>query len=113
MAASYAYTKGCKAIAIGLLDEKSHLFPDQTEEFIVNANFAINSALNDNYIILTPLIHFAKTDVIKLAEQYQIPLEKTYSCHSGNDVYCGKCIACKEILSTGEKDKIIQFKRGD
>lgn len=113
LAASYAYTKECKAIAIGLLNEESHLFPDQTEEFVVNTNFAINSALNANYVILTPLIQFSKSDVIKLAEQYQIPLQKTYSCHSGEDVYCGKCIACKEILSTEEKEKFIQFKRGE
>lgn len=111
LAASYAYTKGSKVIAIGLLDEKTHLFPDQTQEFIVNANFAINSALNDNYIILTPLIQFSKSDVIQLAEKYNIPLDKTYSCHSGDDVYCGKCVACKEILSSEGKDKIPQFKR--
>lgn len=112
LAASYAHTKGCKAIAIGLLNEKSHLFPDQTEGFIVNANFAINSALDDNFIILTPLIQFSKSDVIQLAEEYSIPLQKTYSCHSGEDVYCGKCVSCKEILSSGEKDKIKQFGEG-
>jgi len=113
LAASYAHTKGCKAIAIGLLNEKSHLFPDQTEAFIVNANFAINSALDDNFIILTPLIQFSKSDVIKLAEKYSIPLQKTYSCHSGEDVYCGKCVSCKEILASGEKEKIKQFGEGD
>lgn len=113
LAASYAHTRGCKAIAIGLLDEKSHLFPDQTEEFIVNTNFAINSALNSNYVVLTPLIQFSKSDVIKLAEKYQIPLQKTYSCHSGDDTYCGKCVSCKEILSSGEKEKIKQFKKGE
>ena len=113
LAASYAQAKGCKAIAIGLLDEKEHLFPDQTQGFIVNANFAINSALGDNYIILTPLVQFSKSEVIKLAEEYKIPLEKTYSCHSGEDYYCGKCVSCKELLSSGEKNKIIQFRKGD
>ena len=113
LAASYACTKGTKVIAIGLLNEESHLFPDQTEEAVVNANFAINSALNDNYVILTPLIQFSKSDIIKLAEKYEVPLDKTYSCHSGDDVYCGKCVACKEILSSEGKDKISQFKKGD
>lgn len=113
LAASYAKTKSCKAIAIGLLNEKSHIFPDQTEAFIVNSNFAINSALDDNYMILTPLIQFSKADVIKLAEKYSIPLQKTYSCHSGEDIYCGKCVSCKEILSSGEEEKIKQFRKGD
>ena len=113
IAASYAKTKGCTAIAIGLLNEKSHIFPDQTESFVVNTNFAINSALDDNYIILTPLIQFSKSEVIKLAEEYGIPLQKTYSCHSGEDIYCGKCVSCKEILSSGEESKIKQFRKGD
>lgn len=113
LAASYAHTKACKAIAIGLLDEKAHLFPDQTQGFIVNANFAINSSLGDNYIILTPLIQFSKSDVIKLAEKYEIPLQKTYSCHSGEDNYCGKCVSCKELLSSGEQNKFKQFRKGE
>ena len=43
-AASFAYQRGIKIIAIALLSDESRRFPDQTEEFIVNANFAINSA---------------------------------------------------------------------
>jgi len=113
LAASYAHTKGANALAIGLLDEKTHLFPDQTEEFIVNTNFAVNSTLGGSYMILTPLIQFSKADVIKLAEEYGIPFDKTYSCHSGKDYYCGKCIACKEILSSQGKEKIKKFKKGD
>ncbi|MBU1855153.1 MAG: 7-cyano-7-deazaguanine synthase [Nanoarchaeota archaeon] len=109
LASSYAASKKIKAIAIGLLTEKTHLFPDQTEEFIVNTNFAINSALGDSFMILTPLIKFSKSDVIKLAEKYGIPLDKTYSCHSGKEKYCGKCVACKEILGSELKHKIPQL----
>ncbi len=113
LAASYAASKKVKIIAIGLLSEKLHLFPDQTEEFIVNTNFAINSALNENFIILTPLIKFSKSDVIKLAEKYNIPLDKTYSCYSGEEKYCGKCVSCREILGSELKHKIPQLERGD
>src|SRR3989338_5573205 len=42
---AYAFSIGAKGVAIGLLTEKSHIFPDQTEEFIVNTNIALNSAL--------------------------------------------------------------------
>jgi len=112
VAASYAYQKGIKAIAIGLLSEKTHLFPDQTENFVVNANFAINSALDDYITIVTPLINFSKKDVIKLAEEYNLPLEETYSCHSGEDTYCGKCIACKEIINSVDKSLFPQFNKG-
>jgi len=110
VAAAYAKSIGENTIAIGLLSEKNHLFPDQTEDFIVNANFAINSAFGDDFSIVTPLIEFSKKDVIKLAKDYKVNLKDTYSCHSGNKRYCGKCVACKEILKSGEADSIHQFK---
>lgn len=112
VAASYAYQKRIKNIAIGLLSEKNHLFPDQTEEFLVNANFAINSALGDYITILTPLINFSKCDVINLSKRYNLPIDETYSCHSGKDSYCGKCVACKEIIDSVGKDSLPQFNNG-
>lgn len=108
-----AYQEEADGVAIGLLSEKFHLFPDQTQEFIVNMNTAVNSALGKDITILTPLINFSKEDVIKLADKYKIPLSKTYSCHSGNRKYCGKCISCKEIIDSGQKDKFLQFNEGE
>jgi 7-cyano-7-deazaguanine synthase len=109
VASSYANYKGAKKVAIGLLSEKYHLFPDQTGRFIVNANIAVNEALNDNIAIVTPLINFTKNEVIELARHYDLPIEKTYSCHLGRDTYCGKCISCLELLNSTGKD-LPQFK---
>ncbi|MCW4052343.1 MAG: 7-cyano-7-deazaguanine synthase [Candidatus Bathyarchaeota archaeon] len=104
IAGSYAHYIGARKVAIGLLSEEFHLFPDQTESFVVNANIAINEALNDNLAIVTPLINFSKNDVINLAKHYGLPLSKTYSCHSGREKYCGKCISCLEIINSIGKD---------
>lgn len=112
-AASYAFQKGIKNIAIGLLSEDAHLFPDQNGEFIVNANFAINSALGDYITILTPLINFSKKDIVRLAKHYNLPIKETYSCHSHGDVYCEKCVACKEIIGSVGKGDFPQFGGGD
>jgi 7-cyano-7-deazaguanine synthase len=113
IAASYAYQLGENIIGIGLLDEKQHLFPDQTSEFLINTNFAINSAFNRQYTIVTPLITFSKKGVIKLARNYNLPIDETYSCHTGEEKYCGECIACKEIISSGEHKQMARFKKGD
>lgn len=37
---------------------------------------------------------FIKSDLIKWAFEYNIPVEKTWSCYSNNDSQCGKCLAC-------------------
>jgi len=111
IAASYAYQKNINIISIGLLSEETHLFPDQTQSFIVNTNVAINSALNYDFTIVTPLINFNKDDILMMAEKYKLPVKYTYSCHSGKKIYCGRCIACKEILSTQYKEIVPQFKK--
>ena len=104
VAGAYAHYKGAKKVAIGLLSEKFHLFPDQTGRFIVNANIAINEALNDSIAIVTPLINFTKSDVINMAKRYGLALDETYSCHSGEEKYCEKCVSCLEIINSIGKD---------
>lgn len=114
VAGSYAHYKGANKVAIGLLSERFHIFPDQTERFIVNTNIAINEALNEDITIVTPLINFTKNDIIKLAKHYKLPINITYSCHSGNEKYCGKCISCLEIINSVGKDLLPQFRnKGD
>lgn len=94
--AAYATQVGATAVSIGLLDEQSHLFPDQTQDFIVAAENFISMALNTQIKVITPLSTYSKIDVIELAKQHR--LDHTYSCHSGNEDPCGVCISCKEIL---------------
>jgi 7-cyano-7-deazaguanine synthase len=110
-AAAHAFSLGHKIVAIGLL--KGNRFPDQTDEFIVNSNFAINSALDSQMSIVTPLIRFSKSEVISLAQTYGIPLNSTYSCHAGGKEYCGRCISCKEIINSGKSNVFSQFNSGE
>lgn len=103
-ASSYAYQVKSQNIAIGLLTDKYKLFPDQTKEFIQLAEKFISIEMNYEIKILTPLIEFNKGEVIKLAKAKKI--SKTYSCHSGNLIPCGKCISCLEI-----KNALINLKQ--
>lgn len=109
LAGAIAFGSKSDSLAIGLLSESASSFPDQTEQFIVNANFALNSALGIDIKILTPLSSFSKADVIRIASDLKLPIGKTYSCHSGEDTYCGQCLACKDILATGKANLFPQF----
>lgn len=92
---AYAYQLGASAVSIGLLAEHLSLFPDQRAEFITFAERAIEAALGRKISVVMPLAQFAKTDVIRFAKEKGIV--GTYSCHSGSERPCGRCISCLEV----------------
>lgn len=94
-ASSFAVQNGCKAVSIGLLDERTALFPDQTDDFLFTAEHAISKALGERIEIVAPLRGFLKKDVIDMAKEKNIG--DTYSCHAGDEEPCGICISCKEF----------------
>lgn len=98
LGSAYAFQVGANAVAIGLLSEKFSLFPDQQVDFIEKTEQAIQAALGRAVRVVTPLFEFSKADVVKLAREKGI--SGTYSCHTGADVPCGKCISCLEFLGT-------------
>lgn len=95
MGSAYAYQVGASSVAIGLLAEQFSLFPDQRQSFLALAEQAIAAAMGRHIKILTPLIEFGKADVVRLAKKKGV--SGTYSCHSGDNQPCGRCIACLEF----------------
>jgi 7-cyano-7-deazaguanine synthase len=96
--ASYSRQVRARSIAIGLLNDQNRLFPDQGIDFLRKAEEFLGMAVAGNLTIVAPLITFCKQDVVQLSELYGIV--GTYSCHSGEDEPCGKCVSCQEIGST-------------
>jgi len=97
LGAAYGYTKSAYVIAIGLLS--TSIFPDQTKEFVQEAQRTIGNALGVDISILSPLISLNKIDTLMLARKYKLPLDHVYSCHSGTEHPCGRCISCKERIA--------------
>lgn len=95
MGSAYAYQVGTSSVAIGLLAEQFSLFPDQRQTFLVQAEQAIAAAMGRKIKVLTPLIEFGKADVVRLSTEKGVV--GTYSCHTGNNQPCGRCIACLEF----------------
>ena len=101
--AAYAYQVNASAVAIGLLNEKTHLFPDQTAQFLIQAQAMLSLCMDRNIQVIAPLMEFYKSDVLGLAKRYG--LTGTYSCHSGLDEPCGVCVSCKELFSAQRKEE--------
>ena len=93
--AAYALKVQAGSVAIGLLYQSDHIFPDQDEEFIERCEEVIETAMGRHINVIAPLIEFSKTEVLTMARARG--LENTYSCHAGGDRPCGVCIACVEI----------------
>jgi len=98
IASSYAYKKQCSHIAIGLLNDKNSIFPDQTRFFLDTMENTLSISLGRHISILAPLMNLTKGDVISLAKVKGI--SNTYSCHSGGEEPCGKCISCLEFINS-------------
>ena len=94
--AAYAHQCGASAMAIGLLDESFSLFPDQTGAFVTDAETLLSRSLGHSMRILTPLMSFSKSEVVKIAKEKAI--NGTYSCHAGTEEPCGQCVACREYF---------------
>lgn len=94
--AAHAYQVGANAVAIGLLSERTSLFPDQTSKFITMAEGVLSECMGRSVKVLTPLSDFSKHDVVSFARKRKI--EGTYSCHMGGQVPCGRCISCREFF---------------
>jgi 7-cyano-7-deazaguanine synthase len=94
-AAAYGYQVEADAVAIGLLHEDTRLFPDQSMDFLREAERLIACCMGRDIRVLAPLAEFHKRDVVALARDKDI--RGTYSCHVGGEIPCGACIACNEF----------------
>lgn len=92
--AAHAHQQGADAVAIGLLDEKLSIFPDQRRRFLDLARSTLTEAIGRPLQVITPLITLGKAEVLAIAKDRGI--RNTYSCHAGTFPPCGQCIACKE-----------------
>jgi 7-cyano-7-deazaguanine synthase len=95
--AAYAYANSAAAVCIGIL--ANPIFPDQTVNFIQTAQKCINTALDSDIRIITPLISLDKRDILKLAYEHKLPMDLVTYCHSDSDKPCGICISCKERIA--------------
>lgn len=96
--AAYSRQVRARSVAIGLLSDQYKLFPDQGADFLCKAEEFLGMAVAGDLTFVAPLKTFCKKDVVQLAESYGIV--GTYSCHTGGDEPCGKCVSCTEFQST-------------
>jgi 7-cyano-7-deazaguanine synthase len=113
IAAHYAEYLGVRWIVGGHNSHDVSFFKDASRGYIEKLNELFREGCllcnGKTYEIALPLADLDRAGVVRLARELGVPIELTWSCHSGDgDAHCGQCYACKQRLeafaSLGIKD---------
>ena len=99
--------RGFHRVYIGL-STVDPVSPEKTEFFIRKVQEVYDFLSGGNVVIVTPVSHMTKREVVLEGERLQVPWELTYSCEEDNGP-CKECKSCKEregtFISAGVKDR--------
>lgn len=96
VAASWAEVIGAGHIYIGAVAEDSSGYPDCRPEFYEAFERAIELGTKPStkIQIRTPVIDMKKSEIVRLGQELQAPLQLTWSCYARSDSACGQCDSC-------------------
>ncbi len=97
-ATAIAYQVGAKTIITGVCETDFSGYPDCRDMFVKSMNVTANLAMDESFIIATPLMWLNKKETWALADSFgklEYIRVKTLTCYEGviGDG-CGKCPAC-------------------
>jgi len=106
-AAVIARTHGIRNIVTGVSQADYSGYPDCRDTFIRSANVTLNLAMDEQFVIHTPLMWLTKAQTWALADSlgvFDLVRTKTLTCYNGIVADgCGHCPACK-LRAAGLKD---------
>ncbi len=98
IAAVYAREKGINHIVTGVSQTDFSGYPDCRDAFIKSLNVTLNLAMEEEFIIHTPLMWIDKAETWKLADElgvFDLIRTETLTCYNGiPGDGCGNCPAC-------------------
>jgi 7-cyano-7-deazaguanine synthase len=99
MAAVVAHSNNCMNIVTGVSQSDYSGYPDCRDNFIRSANVTLNLAMDEQFVIHTPLMWLTKAETWQLSDNLgilDIVQNKTLTCYNGIPAEgCGECPACK------------------
>jgi 7-cyano-7-deazaguanine synthase len=97
IASYFAEINSCEIIVGGHNSGDQESFPDASGKFFSKLQSMTNEALLTQKIqIELPLREMTKLQVLKRAVEWNVPLEKTWSCYWDRSEPCGECESCRE-----------------
>jgi len=106
VAAVYAREKGIRHLVTGVSQTDFSGYPDCRDSFIKSLNVTLNLAMDEQFVIHTPLMWIDKAETWALADELgvlELVRTKTLTCYNGvPGDGCGHCPSCK-LRSEGLK----------
>lgn len=95
-AAAYAWKKGITNIVTGVAQTDYSGYPDCRQETIDSLSVTLRLAMEQDFVIHTPLMHLSKKETVLLAKKLGAidAMSNTHTCYEGLRPPCGKCPAC-------------------
>lgn len=99
VAAVYARERGISHIVTGVGETDFSGYPDCRDAFIKSLNVSLNLAMDEQFVIHTPLMWIDKAETWAMADQlgvFDIVRNDTLTCYNGiKGDGCGHCPACR------------------
>ena len=99
IAAVYARERGIRHIVTGVSQTDFSGYPDCRDSFIRSLNVTLNLAMEEQFVIHTPLMWIDKCETWALADELgvlDLVRYRTLTCYNGVVGHgCGHCPACK------------------
>lgn len=99
IAAVYAREKGINHIVTGVSQTDFSGYPDCRDAFIKSLNVTLNLAVDEQFVLHTPLMWIDKAETWKLADElgvFDLVRYDTLTCYNGiKGDGCGHCPSCK------------------
>ena len=96
IAVSWAERLGASKIFLGAVEEDSSGYPDCRKEFYdaFNNVIKLGTKPQTSIEIVTPVISFKKSEIVRCGINLAAPFDRTWSCYQREDLACGVCDSC-------------------
>jgi 7-cyano-7-deazaguanine synthase len=97
VAVSWAEAIGGHWVYIGAVAEDSSGYPDCRPEYYEAFREVVRRGTKEEsrIVIVTPVIHLRKSEIIRRGIECGAPLHLTWSCYQNDDAACGVCDSCR------------------
>lgn len=98
VAAGFAESLGADVLIPGFNKEEATTFPDNTREFMRALDRSFKYSTGNGVRVECFTIEMNKTEIMRSAVRFGVPIEELWPCYFGYEKICGECESCKRFI---------------